>query len=111
MTSPTPASRDAKEYTVSRWHRAAERALAQGVTVRQVASTGQWIATSGSAADVAYALDVTGAVAHGCDCPAGQVSDPVCKHRAAWYLLIGALDPTTIGLSPAGGATGAGGPQ
>ena len=34
---------------------------------------------------------VTGNVAHGCDCLAGLNGDPVCKHRAAFYLLFGAL--------------------
>ena len=38
-------------------------------------------------------MAVTGNVAHGCDCLAGLNDDPVCKHRAAFYLLIGALDP------------------
>ena len=41
---------------------------------------------------VAYEVEVTGNVAHGCDCLAGLNGDPVCKHRAAFFLLIGALD-------------------
>ena len=61
----------------------------------QLQGTGQWIATSGSDATVAYELRVTGNVAHGCDCLAGLNGDPVCKHRAAFYLLIGAGHPSS----------------
>ncbi len=77
----------------ARWMKAAERAVAEGVQVRQLAGSGQWIASSGSDSTVAYEVQVTGNVAHGCDCLAGLNGDPVCKHRAAFYLLIGALDP------------------
>jgi hypothetical protein len=75
----------------ARWQKAAERAVAEGIQVRQLQSTGQWIASSGSDRTVAYQLDVTGAVAHGCDCLAGLNGDHVCKHRAAYYLLVGAI--------------------
>jgi hypothetical protein len=77
----------------ARWMKAAERAVAEGVQVRQLAGSGQWIASSGSDSTVAYEVEVTGNVAHGCGCLAGLNNDPVCKHRAAFYLLIGALDP------------------
>jgi hypothetical protein len=77
----------------ARWRKAAERAAAEGVQVRQLAGSGQWIASSGSDNTVAYEVEVTGNVAHGCGCLAGLNNDPVCKHRAAFYLLIGALDP------------------
>src|SRR4051794_33401031 len=75
-----------------RWMKAAERAVAEVVQIRQLASSGQWIASSGSDATVAYKVEVTGNVAHGCGCLAGLNDDPVCKHRAAFYLLIGALE-------------------
>src|SRR5215213_4265640 len=75
----------------ARWMKAAERAVAEGVQVRQLAGSGAWIASSGSDFSVAYELAVTGNVAHGCGCLAGLNGDPVCKHRAAFYLLIGAL--------------------
>jgi hypothetical protein len=78
----------------ARWMKAAERAEHEGVRVYQLQGSGQWVATSGSQQGVAYELLVTGNVAHGCDCLAGLNSDPVCKHRAAFYLLIGALDLT-----------------
>src|SRR5215213_6002928 len=76
----------------ARWMKAAARAVTEGVQVRQLAGSGQWIASSGSDSTVAYEVQVTGNVAHSCDCLAGLNNDPVCKHRAAFYLLIGALD-------------------
>jgi hypothetical protein len=90
----------------ARWMKAAERAVAEGVQIRQLAGSGQWIASSGSDAAVAYEVAVTGDVAHGCGCLAGLNDDPVCKHRAAFYLLIGALElppepePPALGVSP-----------
>lgn len=80
--------------TPARWQAAAQRAVADRIQVRQLAGSGQWIATSGSDASAAYELDITGAIAHGCTCQAGLNNDPVCKHRAAYYLSIGALDLT-----------------
>src|SRR5829696_2926102 len=77
----------------ARWMKAAERAVAEGVQIRQLQGSGQWIASSGSDSTVAYEVAVTGNVAHGCGCLAGLNDDPICKHRAAFYLLIGALDP------------------
>lgn len=77
-----------------RWQRAAARAVDETIQVRQLQGTGQWIATSGTQDGVAYELSGTGNIAHGCDCLAGLNDDPVCKHRAAWYLLVGALDRT-----------------
>jgi hypothetical protein len=89
----------------ARWIRAAERAVAEGIQVRQLQGTGQWIATSGSQTGLAYEVAVTGNVAHGCDCLAGLNGDPVCKHRAAYYLLIGALDLSPEPDPPALGAS------
>ncbi len=92
---------------LSRWMKAAARAVAEGVENRQLAGSGQWIANSGSDAMVAYEVEVTGNVAHGCGCLAGRNDDPVCKHRAAFYLLIGAIDltpepdPPALGAAPA----------
>jgi len=88
----------------ARWTAAAERALAEGVQVRQLQGSGQWVASSGSDSTIAYGIAVTGNVAHGCDCLAGLNSDPVCKHRAAFYLLIGALDLTPEPDPPALGS-------
>lgn len=79
--------------TEQRWKKAVERAISEGVEVRQLAGSGAWIATSGSQAGVAYELRVSGNFAWGCECLAGMNGDPVCKHRAAWYLLAGSLDP------------------
>jgi hypothetical protein len=83
--------------------KAAERAKSTGVQVRKLAGSGQWIASSGSDEAVAYEVAVTGTVAHGCGCLAGLNGDPVCKHRAAYYLLIGVItfasepDPPALG--------------
>src|SRR5215213_9887609 len=88
----------------ARWMKAAERAVAEGVQVRQLAGSGQWVASSGSDNTVAYEVEVTGNVAHGCGCLASLNDDPVCKHRAAFYLLIGALDLTPEPDPPASAA-------
>jgi hypothetical protein len=84
----------ARVETRQRWLKAAERAVEAGIQVRQLQGTGQWIATSGTDPNAAYELQVTGAIAHGCDCLAGLNNDPICRHRAAFYLLVGAIDPT-----------------
>ena len=87
----------------ARWMKAAERAVHEGILLRQLAGSGQWIASSGSDASVAYEVEVTGRVAHGCGCLAGLNDDPVCKHRAAFYLLIGVI---TLTPEPDTGARG-----
>lgn len=82
-----------RKASPERWAKAVQRAIDEDVRVVQVSSSGQWVATSGSKSGVAYTLSVTGDIAHGCDCLAGLNNDPVCKHRAAYYLLTGRLDP------------------
>ena len=77
--------------TPERWMKAAERAVAEGVQVRQCAGSGAWVANSGTDAAVAYEVEVTGNIAHGCGCLAGLNDDPVCKHRARFYLDAGLL--------------------
>jgi hypothetical protein len=90
----------------ARWTKAAQRAISEGIQMRQVAGSGAWIATSGTDAAVAYEVAVTGNVAHDCDCLAGLNGDPVCKHRAAFYLLVGAItldpepEPPARGVAP-----------
>ncbi len=86
--------------TPERWQAALVRALEEGVQVRQLAGCGAWIATSGHDAGVAYQVAVSGGVAHGCDCPAGEHGDPVCKHRAMWYYVAGLLDPEPEPAAP-----------
>jgi hypothetical protein len=85
----------------ARWAKAAERAIAEGIQVRQLQGSGQWVASSGGDATVAYELDVTGAVAHGCACLAGLNNDPICKHKAAFFILVGAIDPHPEPTPPA----------
>ncbi|MCC6421706.1 MAG: hypothetical protein IT429_26095 [Gemmataceae bacterium] len=89
--------------SMARWLKAAERAVTEGIQIRQLQGSGQWVATSGHDATVAYEVQVAGNVAFGCDCLAGLNGDPVCKHRAAYYLLVGALslDPEPEPPAPA----------
>lgn len=82
VTAPSPA----------RWQSALKRALAEGVQVRQVNDSGLWIATSGTQDGVAYTLTVVNGVALDCSCPAGMHDDRVCKHRAAYWHLMGILE-------------------
>lgn len=76
-----------------RWQKAAQRALAEGIEVRQVNSSGIWVASSGTHANVAYVLEIVGGVVRSCSCPAGEFGDPCCKHAARFYLDAGLLDP------------------
>lgn len=60
--------------------------------VRQVISSGAWVATSATDPTVAYEIGVTASVAHDCTCKAVAFGDPVCCHRAAYYHRAGLLD-------------------
>jgi hypothetical protein len=74
-----------------RWAQVSARAITEDVQMRQVGATGQWMANSGTDPHLAYLVGITGGIAHDCTCLAGQHDDPVCKHRAAYDLLIGML--------------------
>ena len=87
----SPVSRN-RQASPERWQAALTRALAEGVTVRQVNANGMWVASSGTDATMAYLLEVTGGIVHSCTCPAGQYHDPICKHRARWYFDAGLLE-------------------
>ena len=82
-----------REATPERWQAAIARAKKEGIEVRQLVGSGGWIATSGSDRTAAYELAVTAGVVHGCACPAAVHDDPVCKHRAAYWLAHGVRDP------------------
>ncbi len=82
--------------TPARWRAALNRARSEGVEVRQLVGSGGWIATSGTNPRAAYELDVTAGIPHGCACPAAAHDDPVCKHRAAYWIALGILDPERI---------------
>ncbi|MBA3516100.1 MAG: hypothetical protein H0T75_00225 [Rhizobiales bacterium] len=99
----TTIRRTNRTASPEQWRSALARAIAEGVQVRQLAGSGAWIATSGHDATVAYQVAVSGGVAHGCDCPAGEHGAPVCKHRALWYHLAGLLDPELDPAAPTAG--------
>jgi SWIM zinc finger len=81
-----------RQASPERWQKAAQRALAEGISVRQVNASGMWVATSGTHANVAYVLEITGSLVQSCSCPAGTFGDPCCKHAARYYLDAGLLD-------------------
>jgi hypothetical protein len=93
-----------RESTPERWQAALTRARKEGIEVRQLVGSGGWIATSGTNQRAAYELEVTSGIVHGCACPAASHEDPVCKHRAAYWVALGILDPARIeAISPVGG--------
>jgi hypothetical protein len=89
QVSPVGRSRQASP---ERWQKAAERAIVEGIQVRQVNASGMWVANSGTHANVAYVLEITGSLVQSCSCPAGSFGDPCCKHAARYYLDVGLLD-------------------
>ena len=89
VSSVGPKSRQASP---KRWQKAAQRALAEGISVRQVNASGMWVASSGTYATVAYVLEITGNLVQSCSCPAGTFGDPCCKHAARYYLDAGLLE-------------------
>ena len=84
--------------TSNRWRAALQRAHHEGVSVRQLAASGAWIATSTSDPHTAYEVSV-----HRCTCKAVEFGfDPVCKHRAALREQLGIpLDFDAIPAEPA----------
>lgn len=81
-----------------RWQRAAQRARDRGIQVRQLETSGQWIASSGSDPKRAHELEVVNGLVRSCSCEAGQFGDPCCAHAAAYYLSVGMIElPETPG--------------
>ncbi|HYI23957.1 MAG TPA: hypothetical protein VD767_00975 [Thermomicrobiales bacterium] len=71
--------------TRARWVAALDRARREGISVRQLTSSGAWIASSASDPHVAYEVSI-----HRCTCKAAEFGeDPVCKHRAALRIHLG----------------------
>jgi hypothetical protein len=75
-----------------RWQRAARRAIAEWIEVRQINANGMWVTNSGTQGNVAYMLEIVAGVVQACTCPAGEFGDPCCKHAASCYLAIGVLE-------------------
>ena len=103
MVQVQSQSRTPRAPSPERWQKAVQRAIAEGIEVRQVNDSGAWVANSGSHKNVAYTLSVTSGIVHACTCPAGTFGDPCCKHVARFYLDAGVLDvdePETPALAP-----------
>src|SRR5215212_10146801 len=94
-----PAVRGNRQASPERWQRAAQRAITEGISVRQVNASGMWVGSSGSDGTMAYLLEITGGVVHACSCPAGDFGDPCCKHAARFYLDAGVLDVVELETS------------
>jgi hypothetical protein len=88
----SPAACQSRRASPERWQKAAQRAVVEGISVRQVNASGMWVATSGTHANVAYVLEITGTLVQSCSCPAGTFGDPCCKHAARYYLDAGLLE-------------------
>ncbi len=97
-TTMQPTTHRLRPDTPERWQKAAERATAESVQVRQLAGCGAWIATSGTDATTAYVL-----TPWECECHAGAFGDPICKHRAALRQRLGWImeDPEPEPTPPA----------
>lgn len=78
LTSGKAATADTRE-------RARQRAIDEGIEVRQIQDTGLWVASSGTEPHRAYVLNIVDGVAVTCSCPAGAWGN-YCKHRAAWEM-------------------------
>jgi hypothetical protein len=98
-----------------RWQAAALRALAEGVEVRQVNTSGVWVANSGTQCNVAFLLEIARGIVRSCSCPAGAYGDPCCKHAARDYLDLGLIDlddpepdPPVLGASSCWPCSGSG---
>jgi hypothetical protein len=92
-SSPVRIARPVRAASPERWQKAAARALAERIEVRQIATTGQWVASSGTQKSVCYLMEVVAGAVRSCSCPAGMFGDPCCKHAARFYLDAGLLDP------------------
>ncbi len=96
--SITPTPTRPRLDTPERWQAALRRARDRGVSVRQLAGSGAWIATSTTDPCVAYEVTT-----HTCASHAGQHDDPICLHRALLRYLLGWLefDPEPVPPTPA----------
>lgn len=74
-----------KRATAVEIERAWQRAIDEGIEVRQVDGSSLWIASSGTDPHKAYVLNVVADRVLNCTCPAGEFGG-YCKHRAAWEM-------------------------
>lgn len=88
------APKTVRTSTPQRWRAALDRAVSEGIQVRQLQGSGMWVATSSTDPNTAYEVSPWE-----CECQAGQFDDPVCKHRAALLMKLGRLrdaEPTLL---------------
>jgi hypothetical protein len=111
----SPVVRQSRQATPERWQAAAQRAVDEGVEVRQVNTSGMWVANSGTQSNVAYLLEIAQGIVRSCSCPAGTYGDPVCKHAARYYLDLGLIelddpepDPPALGAPSCWACSGSG---
>ena len=64
---------------------ARQRAIAEGIEIRQVEGGHVWVATSGTDNLKAYGVVVRDGRFVSCSCKAGEMGR-YCKHRAAWEM-------------------------
>lgn len=84
---PYGVSRESHPDSPERWASAYQRALAENLMIRPNLFGGAiWTVTSRSNPDLVYGTDGVR-----CGCKAGETGDPVCKHRALWRAVHGAL--------------------
>ncbi|MCB1907674.1 MAG: SWIM zinc finger family protein [Rhodocyclaceae bacterium] len=74
---------------------ARQRAIAEGIEVRQVDGSSLWIASSGTDPQKAYVLNIIGGNVKNCTCRAGEFG-AYCKHRAAWELAREAREESNV---------------
>ncbi|MFT4038347.1 MAG: SWIM zinc finger family protein [Thermomicrobiales bacterium] len=75
-----------KATTAERVEAARQRAIREGIEVRQVRATDLWVASSGSNPTAAYVIKIVDGQVASCTCKAAEFGS-YCKHRAAWELM------------------------
>ena len=70
-----------------RWQKAAQRAVEEGITVRQCNDSGMWVANSGTPAVLLAFRAALKASCSRAPVPAGVYGDPCCQRAARYYLM------------------------
>lgn len=80
-----------KVTTADAREKARQRAIDEGIEVRQISGTSLWVANSGTDPHKGYVLNIVDGQAVTCSCPAGEWGG-YCKHRSAWEMAQEAKD-------------------